>query len=186
MSGQWIMLFVLGACSKAPVTSVEFGGLSTVEQGTQKSAGVLDVSAPILETGASLEESGLVLAIPDGWYGQRGGEASARRWTLHHRDSRLGVEFWRYPRTAVVEPRPLGGCEWAFVDGGAYATLPNLGAASVATCLPEQASSHTLQAWFVFVGEYQWHIEARFSPGSLISARPALEAMLGGIALGDD
>ena len=178
-------LLSVASCAKNPAASVEFGGVPVADERADEIV-VIDASTPILEAGASVVEAGLVVPIPEGWYGQQGNEASARRLTLHHRDTRLSVEFWRYPRTVEVEPRPHGGCEWAFVDGGAYATLPSLGAASVATCLPEQASAKTLQAWFVFVGDYQWHIEARFNAGSLISARPALETMLGMIALEED
>jgi hypothetical protein len=181
------LLLVLAAaygCSKAPRAAVEFGGL---EKSVSQPTGIASqASAPILDSGGTLSEEGVLLTIPAGWYAQQGNEASARRWTLHHRDTRLIVEFWRYPRTAEVEPRPNGGCAWDFVDGGAYATLPNLGAASVGTCLPENASSETVQAWFVFVGDFQWHIEARFQSGSLIAARPALEAMLRTVALADD
>jgi hypothetical protein len=181
-----IAILCLCACAKGPVASVEFGGVTAVEREVGASVMAIDASTPLLEAGERVVESGLVVPVPAGWYGQRGSEASARRLTLHHRETRLIVEFWRYPRTAEAEPRPHGGCDWAFVDGGAYATLPILGAASVATCLPERASDPTVQAWFVFVGPYQWHIEARFKPGSLISARPALEAMLGLIGLDED
>lgn len=158
----------------------------STEEGALTTGVVHQASTPILESGTNLSENGVLLTVPVGWYAQQGNEASARRWTLHHRETRLIVEFWLYPRTVEVEPRPHGGCAWDFVDGGAYATFPNLGAASVATCLPDRASEDTVQAWFVFVGKFQWHIEARFAAGSLIGARPALEAMLGSLALDEN
>jgi hypothetical protein len=180
-----LVLLCLG-CAKRAVEQVEFGGAAAAEQRAGASVPGVDVTEDLLNSGDAVQESGLALEIPPDWYGQMGGASSARWLSLHHKGSRVTVEFWKYPRSETVEPRPQGGCEWTFVDGGAYANISQLGAASVATCVPEIASEPARQSWIVLVGDVQWHIEARFLAGTLISARGPVEALLADIKATED
>ena len=155
----WLVVF---GCSKRTNTMVDFDvSLQPVAE-VDEAPPQVDVTARVREPGALLTYSGVEIPVLPGWTAQEGAPGSARLASMVHAETGLLMEYWRYPRSTAVEPRPQAGCEWSFVDGGAYRNIANLGAASVGTCVPDDASKPTRQVWIVLMGEYQWHVEARF------------------------
>ena len=117
------------------------------------------------------------VALIEGWVVRTAAASQSLRASFLHVSTGSALEV-KVRHDVLAQPQPRQGCQWGFLDRGAYESLRLPGPVSVATCLPDEPGQSMVMGTYAVHEGLAYHFELVVPPGRLLEATTAADGLL--------